>query len=83
MQHLLPLNVEAKVWVDSDGGARINFDKEFELTPRLALIGEAQYDTHYQWEGSVGIAYTIAKKVSFVGQWHSDFRWGGGLQIRF
>jgi hypothetical protein len=82
-QHLLPLNVEAKVWVDSDGGARINFDKEFELTPRLALIGEAQYDTHDQWEGSVGIAYTIAKKVSFVGQWHSDFRWGGGLQIRF
>jgi CopA family copper-resistance protein len=83
VQYLLPLNIESRSGVDSDGGARINFDKEFELTPRLALIGEAQYDTHDQWEGSVGVAYTIAKNVSFVGQWHSDFRWGGGLQIRF
>jgi CopA family copper-resistance protein len=82
-QYLLPLNVESRVWVDTDGGARINFDKHFELTPRLALFGEAQYDTHDQWEGSAGINYIITKNVSFVGQWHSDFRWGGGLQIRF
>jgi hypothetical protein len=44
--YLLPLNIESRIWVDSDGGSRINFDKEFELTPRLMLFGEAKYDTH-------------------------------------
>lgn len=82
-RYLLPLNLKSRIWVDSDGGTRINLEKEFELTPRLALNGEAQYDTHDQWDGSVGITYTITKNVSFVGQWHSDFSWGGGVQIRF
>ncbi|UCD91137.1 MAG: multicopper oxidase domain-containing protein [Desulfobacterales bacterium] len=53
VQYLLPLNIESRAWIDSDGGARFNLDKEFELTPRLALHGEVQYDTHDQWEGSI------------------------------
>jgi hypothetical protein len=82
-QYLLPLNVESRVWVDSDGGARISFDKEFELTPRLALIGEAQYDTHDLWEGSVGLNYTFHKNISFIALWHSEYDWGAGVQLRF
>ena len=83
VHYLLPLTVESMLWVDSDGGARINLEKEFTLTPRLALIGEIQYDTHDSWEGKTGLSYTLTKSVSLLGQWHSEFGWGGGIQVRF
>jgi CopA family copper-resistance protein len=83
LRYLLPLNFESRVWVDSGGDARINLDKVFQLTPRIALFGEAQYDTDELWEESAGVSYTFSKSVSLVGKWHSDYGWGGGLQIRF
>ena len=81
--YLLPLNLESRAWIDTDGGARFNLDKSFELTPRFALLGEAQYDTHDKWEGSAGLSYMITKCFSLVGQWHSDYGFGGGVQVRF
>jgi len=83
LHYLLPLNVESRTWVDTDGGARINLDKEFALTPRLALLGEVEYDTHNLWEGSVQLNYMLHKNFSFVALWHSEYDWGGGVQIRF
>jgi hypothetical protein len=82
-RYLLPLNVESRVWVDTDAGARFNLGKSFELTPRLALLGEAEYDTHDKWEGNAGLSYMVHKYFSLVGQWHSEYGFGGGLQIRF
>jgi hypothetical protein len=83
LRYLLPLNLETRAWIDTDGGARFNLGKHFELTPRLELFGEVQYDTHEKWEGKVGLSYTIGKSVSVLGKWHSDYGFGGGLQIRF
>jgi hypothetical protein len=82
-RYLLPLNFESMIWVDTDGGARMKIDKEFTLTPRLSLIGEVQYDTHDSWEGKTGLSYMLSKSVSLLGQWHSEFGWGGGLVVRF
>ena len=82
-RYLLPLNLESRVWIDTDGGGRFNLGKSFELTPRLALLGEAEYDTHDKWEGSAGLSYMVHKYFSLVGQWHSEYGFGGGLQIRF
>jgi FtsP/CotA-like multicopper oxidase with cupredoxin domain len=83
VKYLMPLNVESMVWVDTDGGARVTLDKTFTLTPRLSLVGEIQYDTHDLWEGKTGLSYVISKSVSLMGQWHSEYGWGGGLQVRF
>jgi hypothetical protein len=83
LRYLLPLNFESRAWLDTDGGARLSLEKAFQLTPRLALAGEVQYDTHDLWEGRAGLFYTLAKNISIVGQWHSDFSWGAGIQIRF
>jgi FtsP/CotA-like multicopper oxidase with cupredoxin domain len=82
-RYLLPLNLESRAWIDTDGGARFNLGKSLELTPRLAVFGEAQYDTHDDWEGSAGLSYMVHKYFSLVGQWHSEYGFGGGLQIRF
>ncbi len=83
LRYLLPLNLESRAWIDTDGGARFNLGRSFELTPRLALFGEVEYDTHDEWEEVAGLSYTINKIFSLVGQWHSDYGFGGGLQIRF
>jgi CopA family copper-resistance protein len=82
-RYLLPFHIESRVWVDTDGGARFNLAKNVQLTPRLALYGEGEYDTHEQWEVRAGVTYLIAKNASLIGQWHSDFGWGGGVRIRF
>jgi len=79
IRYLLPLNLESRTWIDSDGGARFNLEKSFELSPRLALIGEAQYDTHNTWEGGTSLSYMVSKDFSIIGQWHSDYAFGGGL----
>ena len=83
LHYLLPLNVESQAWIDTDGGARFMLEKSLELTPRFTLSGEVQYDTHEEWEGSVQLAYVLAKNFSLIGKWHSEYSWGGGLAIRF
>ena len=83
LRYLLPFNVESRAWVDSEGGARFNLGKSFELTPRLSLFGEAEYDTHDLWEGCSGLSYMVHKHFSIIGQWHSHYGFGGGLRIWF
>lgn len=83
LRYLLPLNVESSAWLDTDGGGRVMLHKELELTPRLALEGEVEYDTHEQWEGKVGFSYLVDKDVSILTHWHSEFGPGVGLQYRF
>ncbi|MEW6595113.1 MAG: multicopper oxidase domain-containing protein [Thermodesulfobacteriota bacterium] len=80
---LLPLTIESRFWLDVDGGARLTFEKSLPLTPRLALAGEAEYDTHEKWEGSVGLAYLISQPLSFAARWHSAYQWGVGIEMRF
>ena len=83
VHYLLPFNVESRLWIDSDGGGRLNMDKEFELTPRLTLVGEAQYDTHDSWEGSAGINYALYKNTTLNALWHSEYHWGFGMKLFF
>ena len=69
--------------MDTDGEARFMLKKELELTPRLGLHGEVEYDTHEAWEGAVSLDYMLNRHLSIKGKWHSDFGFGGGLHIRF
>jgi hypothetical protein len=83
LSYLLPLNLATSVWVDTDGEARFMLKKELELTPRLGLHGEVEYDTHEAWEGAVSLDYMLNRHLSLKGKWHSDFGFGGGVEIRF
>lgn len=83
MHYLLLFNIESQAWIDTDGGVRFMLEKSLELTPRLSLLGEAEYDTHEQWEGGIQLAYVLAKNFSLIGKWHSEYLWGGGLTFRF
>ncbi|MEN8257010.1 MAG: multicopper oxidase domain-containing protein [Thermodesulfobacteriota bacterium] len=83
LTYLLPLNIESTMWLDTDGEARIGLEKSFDLTPRLSLYGEVEYDTVEDWQGGTGLRYTLDQNLSLVGNWHSDFGFGGGFQFRF
>ncbi len=82
-RYLLPLNAWSTVWVDTDGGARWILEKEFEITPRLGLCGDVEYDTHEEWEWQIGLAYMVSKDISILINHHSEYEFGAGLQIRF
>ena len=83
IRYLLPLNLETSAFVGTDGAARFVVGKNFELTPRLALFGRAQYDTDTKWAGLTSLSYMVLKNFSLIGRWHSEYGFGGGLQIRF
>lgn len=83
IRYLLPFNVEMRAFMATDGEGRVNLGKTLDLTPRLTLSGEGQYDTDKSWEGSGGLAYRINRHVSLLGQWHSEYGFGGGLRILF
>jgi hypothetical protein len=83
LHYLLPLNIQSGLWVDSDGGARFNMEKELALTPRLHLHGETEYDSHDKWEGGAELSYLVTKDFSLAVRWHSEFQWGAGLIFLF
>ena len=83
LRYLLPLNIGSQVWVDTAGEFQFAVGKHLELTPRLAVFSEAEYDTSEQWEIRAGTSYIMSKHFSLIGQWHSRFGWGGGLRWQF
>jgi len=83
VRYLLPFNLETMAFFGSDGGARGEVGRSFQLTPRLSLDGRVQFDTDTLWEYRAGLSYTVSRAISVRADWHSDYRWGGGLQLRF
>jgi hypothetical protein len=83
LRYLLPLNIGSRVWVDTAGEFQFAVSKHLEFTPRLAIFSEAAYDTEEQWEVRAGASYMLSKNFSLIGQWHSEYGWGGGLRWQF
>jgi hypothetical protein len=83
LRYLLPLNIGSRVWVDTAGEFQFAVSKHLEFTPRLAIFSEAEYDTEEQWEVRAGASYMLSKNFSLIGQWHSEYGWGGGLRWQF
>ncbi|MDE2313357.1 MAG: multicopper oxidase domain-containing protein [Elusimicrobia bacterium] len=83
IRYLLPFLIESRLWLDSDGGARLNLSKSFQITSRLSAFGEMEYDTHDRWENRLGLDYVLSQDFSLIGQWNSDYGGGGGVRMRF
>lgn len=83
VNYRLPLMVWASASIDSEGNARFTLAKRLQLTSRLGIFGDVQYDTGTEWEWSAGADYTLTKNVSLTTQYHSDYGFGGGVLIRF
>jgi hypothetical protein len=83
LRYLLPLNITSRTWVDTAGEFQVAAAKRVEITPRLAVFSEAEYDSKDHWEIRTGTSYVVDKHFSLIGQWHSQFGWGAGLRWQF
>ena len=83
VKYRLPYLVESTLTVDSEGDARLELGKEFQLTPRLSVGLDLEYDTRSELEWSAGASYLLNKEFSLTGQYHSEHGWGAGVSFRF
>jgi FtsP/CotA-like multicopper oxidase with cupredoxin domain len=82
VRYLLPLVIEAAVRADTRGELRVTLEKELPLLPRLQARGEIEYDTGEGWEGKAGLSYALGRDLCLLAEWHSEFGWGAGMQLR-
>jgi FtsP/CotA-like multicopper oxidase with cupredoxin domain len=83
IRYLLPFLIESSVWLDTEGEVRFIVDKEIQLTDRLYAFGEFQYDTESKEEWAAGAGWTLSKHFSIIGQYHSEYDAGIGINIRY
>lgn len=83
LRYLLPFNIESTFRIDSSGELRIEVGQNLYLSDRVMVFGEAEYDTESREEWFLGSKYILSKNISMVGQYHSDFGAGAGLEFRY
>ncbi|YCM44607.1 multicopper oxidase domain-containing protein [Verrucomicrobiaceae bacterium 227] len=83
VSYLLPYFVQGSLSIDSEGDARMGLAKELQLTPRLSLFGDIEYDTNTDLEWTAGASYLINKEISITGSYHNEHGWGAGFGFRF
>jgi hypothetical protein len=83
VRYLLPFNIESSVRVDTAGELRVALGQSLHLTSRLGIFGDFEYDTESKKEWVAGAHYILSKNLSLVGQYHSDFGAGAGINFRF
>jgi len=82
-RYLVPLNLESRSWVDTEGNFQFALGRKLDLTPRIKPFAEFEFDTASRWENRAGLSYIISRDTSLIGQWHSEFGWGAGVEVRF
>lgn len=83
IEYRLPYLIQSSLQIDSEGDARIGLGKALQITDRLGIFADVQYDTGSEWEWSVGADYILTKQFSLITQYHSDHGLGGGFGFRF
>ncbi|MGK0189975.1 MAG: FtsP/CotA-like multicopper oxidase with cupredoxin domain [Verrucomicrobiales bacterium] len=79
----LPYMVETRLAMDSEGDLRANLGRQFQLTSRLSVFGEIQYDTNTQWQYSAGASYVLTKQLALTSAYDSDHGIGAGISFSF
>ena len=83
IRYLLPFNIESTFRIDSAGELRIELGQSLQLTDRIMVFGNVEYDTESREEWLLGGKYILSKNVSMIGQYHSDFGAGAGIEFRY
>ncbi|MCL1123362.1 multicopper oxidase domain-containing protein [Shewanella surugensis] len=81
--YLLPFAIGSLNWVDDRGNVRTQLSRPFQITDRLNLITDYQYDSYSKQEWGVGLNYWLTRRVSATINYNSSYGGGAGLSIRF
>ena len=83
IEYRLPYLIDSSLQLDSEGDLRVGLGKSLQITDRLGIFGDIQYDTGSEWEWTLGADYLLTKQFSLISQYHSDHGFGGGFRFRF
>jgi FtsP/CotA-like multicopper oxidase with cupredoxin domain len=83
IEYRLPYLIESSLQLDSEGDLRVGLGKSLQITDRLGIFGDIEYDTGSEWEWTVGADYLLTKQFSLISQYHSEHGFGGGFRFRF
>lgn len=79
VRYLLPFFLNADLRIDSRGHVRFGLSGETWLFPRLWLTYSWNTDMEYE----ANLEYMLNQYFSISGGYSSDYKWGGGLMVRF
>ena len=83
LEYRLPYLVQSRFGVDTRGDLWLGLGREFQITPRLSLETETEYDTNAGLDGSAYLHWMLNKEFSLTGGYHTEHGWGAGLSFRF
>ena len=83
VKYRLPYIVMTTWSADSEGDARLELDKDFQLTPRFGLQVGYEYDTNTYAEWNAMLEYTFNREFGIIASEHSDHGFGFGIAFRF
>ena len=83
IRYRLPYLIDSEVSLDSEGDVRAGLGKELQLTQRLSLYGDVEYDSNTAWEYKIGANYQLTKQLGLSTGYHSEHGFGGGLSFSF
>ncbi len=83
LAYRLPYMVESTLALDSRGDVRVGLGREIQITPKLSVTADTQYDTNSGFEWSAYGSYLLNKELSLTSGYDSDHGWGAGLSFRF
>lgn len=83
LYYRFPYLIQSEVLVDTEADVRLRLGKTFQITSRFSVFAEGEYDTNTSWEWTSGAKYFLSKRLSLIGQYHSDHGLGAGLTFRF
>ncbi|MBS1520654.1 MAG: multicopper oxidase domain-containing protein [Bacteroidetes bacterium] len=79
VRYLLPLFLNADLRIDTRAHARFTLSGETWLFQRLWLTYMGNTDKEYE----ANLEYMLSQYISLSGGYSSDYRWGGGVMVRF
>jgi hypothetical protein len=78
-----PHLIHSTLTLDSQGDVRIEFEKDYQLTDRLSIAADIEYDTLTRIEWASQLAWTLNKEFELIGGYHSDYGYGIGLSAHY
>ena len=82
-RYRMPGFVRSTFTLDSEGDARLELMKSFQLTERLSVFGGIEYDTASDWQTIIGAEYILTRNFGAVTSYDSDHGFGAGISFRF
>ncbi len=82
-RYCMPGFVRSTFTLDSEGDARLELMKSFQLTERLSLFGGIEYDTGSDLRSNIGAEYILTRNFGAVTSYDSKHGFGAGFSFRF